>query len=246
MRYAVVSDIHGNTDALKAVIADAADHGARDLLCLGDTVGYGAEPVACLETIGERAVAVVAGNHDHAAAGLLDLRWFNPAARRAAVWTRGQLDANHRRYVEGLPLLTTVDEASLVHASPDRPEDWEYLLSEEDGLAAFASFTSRLCFVGHSHLPAVWSLGSSGPDHIGRFAAWPHRVRLQKGRRYLVNVGSVGQPRDHDARASYAVWDLEARLVTIRRVPYDNGAAAEKILAAGLPTVLAERLAGGR
>jgi diadenosine tetraphosphatase ApaH/serine/threonine PP2A family protein phosphatase len=246
MRYAVVSDVHGNAEALQAVLADAEGQGVRDVLCLGDTVGYGAEPVACLEIVGDRATAVVAGNHEHGAAGLMDLAWFNPAARAAAVWTRGCLGRDHHRYLARLPLLANVGEASLVHASPDRPWEWEYLVSPEDGFSAFAAFGERLCFVGHSHVPAVWSLGSSGPDFTGRFAAWPHRIRLEAGRRYLINVGSVGQPRDRDPRAAYAIWDLDARLVTIRRVPYDTEAAARKILAAGLPAALAERLAGGR
>jgi diadenosine tetraphosphatase ApaH/serine/threonine PP2A family protein phosphatase len=246
MRYAVLSDIHGNAEALAAVLADADDQGARSVLCLGDMVGYGAEPVTCLETMGDRAIVVVAGNHEQGAAGLMDLAWFNPAARAAAVWTRERLAGDHRRYLAGLPLVATVGEASLVHASPDHPDEWEYLVAPEDGFGAFAAFASRLCFVGHSHLPAVWSLGSSGPDFTGRFAAWPHRIRLEAGRRYLINVGSVGQPRDRDPRAAYAIWDLDAGLVVIRRVPYDTEAAARKILAAGLPAVLAERLAGGR
>jgi diadenosine tetraphosphatase ApaH/serine/threonine PP2A family protein phosphatase len=246
VRYAVLSDVHGNAEALAAVLADADGQGARDVLCLGDTVGYGAEPVACLETIGDRAAAVVAGNHEQGAAGLMDLAWFNPTARAATVWTRARLGSDHRHYLTRLPLLATVGEACLVHASPDHPEEWEYLVFPEDGFGAFGAFASRLCFVGHSHVPAVWSLGSSGPDFTGRFAAWPHRIRLEAGRRYLINVGSVGQPRDRDPRAAYAVWDVDAGVVTIRRVVYDTEATARKILAAGLPAVLAERLAGGR
>jgi diadenosine tetraphosphatase ApaH/serine/threonine PP2A family protein phosphatase len=246
VRYAVVSDVHGNAEALAAVLADAEAEGARALLCLGDIVGYGADPVPCLELIGERAMAVVAGNHEHAAADLMDLAWFNPAARHAIGWTREQLGADHRRYLDGLPLIRSVDDAWLAHASPDRPADWEYLLFAEDGFAAFAAFDSRLCFVGHSHAPAVWSLGSSGPTHSDRWAKWPHRIELEDGRRYLINVGSVGQPRDRDSRAAYGLWEPEARQVTIRRVPYDVEQAARKILAAGLPPILAERLARGR
>jgi diadenosine tetraphosphatase ApaH/serine/threonine PP2A family protein phosphatase len=246
MRYAVVSDIHGNAEALAAVLTDADGQGARDVLCLGDVVGYGAEPVACLETIGDRAAALVAGNHEQAAAGLMDLAWFNPVARAAAVWTQDRLASDHRRYLAGLPLVATMGEASLVHASPDHPEEWEYLVAPEDGFGAFAAFVSRLCFVGHSHRPAVWSLGSSGPDFTGRFGIWPHRIHLEVGRRYLINVGSVGQPRDRDPRAAFAIWDVDAGEVVIRRVPYDTEGAARKILAAGLPAMLAERLAGGR
>jgi diadenosine tetraphosphatase ApaH/serine/threonine PP2A family protein phosphatase len=227
------------------VLADAASEGAHAILCLGDLVGYGADPVACVERVGERAAAMVAGNHEHGALGLLDLRWFNPWARAAALWTGGQLDQGHRDFLGGLPLMRSHEEATLVHASPRSPEEWDYLISEEDGLGVFGDFATRLCFVGHSHVPGFWSVGSGGPDHVGRLDTPAAQVRLDDGRRYLINVGSVGQPRDRDPRASYALWDRAARTVTIRRVPYDHVAAAGKILAAGLPRKLAERLAHG-
>ena len=227
------------------MLADAASEGAHEILCLGDLVGYGADPVACVERVGERASAMVAGNHEHAALGLLDLRWFNPYARAAAQWTAGQLGGGHRDYLGRLGLLDTIEDATLVHASPHHPEEWDYLISAEDGLSVFGDFSTRLCFVGHSHLPGVWSVGSGGPDHLERLDAPEARVRLDDGRRYLVNVGSVGQPRDRDSRACYAVWDRETRTVTVRRVVYDHEAAARKILAAGLPRPLADRLARG-
>ena len=227
------------------MLADAAGLGARETLCLGDLVGYGADPVACVETVGERGAAMVAGNHEHGALGLLDLTWFNPWARAAARWTGEQLDRDHRDYLSGLPLIRTVEDATLVHASPRSPEEWDYVVSEEDGLQVFGDFTTRLCFIGHSHLPGVWSVGSGGPDHHGRLERPEAQVRLDDGRRYLVNVGSVGQPRDRDPRACYAIWDHDARSVTVRRVPYDHAAAAAKILAAGLPRALADRLAHG-
>ncbi len=227
------------------MLADAASAGALELLCLGDLVGYGADPVACVERVGERASAMVAGNHEHGALGLLDLRWFNPWARAAAEWTGEQLDQGHREYLSGLPLIRAVEDATLVHSSPRNPEEWDYLITAEDGLQVFGDFATRLCFIGHSHLPGVWSVGSGGPDHTERLETPETQVRLDDGRRYLVNVGSVGQPRDRDARACYAIWDREARSVAIRRVPYDHAAAARKILVAGLPRALADRLARG-
>jgi len=245
IRYAVLSDIHGNYEALSAVLADADRAGARALLCLGDMVGYGADPVACAEAVGERAVAVVAGNHEHAALGLMSLRWFNPVAREAALWTRERLSDGLRGYLSALPLTATVEDATLVHASPRSPEEWEYLMSPDDGFEVFADFGTRLCFVGHSHRPGVWSLGSSGREHAAWFRAWPVQVRLEVGRRYVINVGSVGQPRDRDRRAAYALWDLEERLVSLRRVEYDHRGAAARILAAGLPRALADRLGNG-
>lgn len=227
------------------MLADAADAGALGILCLGDVVGYGADPAACVETLGERALRIVAGNHEHGALGLMDLAWFNPIARTAALWTRDALGADHRRYLEALPLRLTVDEATLVHASPRCPEEWDYLVTAEDGFAVFGDFDTRLCLVGHSHRPGVWSLGSRGPEHDPDLTGGQDHVRLADGRRYIINVGSVGQPRDRDPRAAYALWDRDERTVTIRRVAYDVREAARKIVAAGLPRLLAERLAHG-
>jgi diadenosine tetraphosphatase ApaH/serine/threonine PP2A family protein phosphatase len=240
VRYAILSDIHGNLDALRAVLADCA--GDSDaVLCLGDTVGYGAEPRSCVELIAEVTTAVVGGNHEHAVTGRLDLAWFNRYARAAAEWTRERLDDDHRAYLAALPLVREVADATLVHASPAQPEEWDYLVSAEDGFEAFAHFATRWCFVGHSHVPGAWSLGSSGPEHH------PDAVRLpqERGRRYIVNVGSVGQPRDRDPRAAYAIWDAEAGQVEIRRVTYDVSTAQRKIVDAGLPRFLADRLAAG-
>lgn len=241
MRYAILSDIHGNLEALEAVLADAAS-AADGVLCLGDVVGYGADPVACLETVAARAQAITAGNHEHGVAGLLDLGWFNPYARAAAEWTHDRLGDDRRHYVAALPLVVEVDDATLVHASPRNPEEWDYLVSAEDGYAAFPAFATRLCFVGHSHQPGVWSLGSVGPEH----APGAVDVRMEPGRRYIVNVGSVGQPRDRDPRAAYALWDVERSRVTIRRVPYDVARAQRKIVEAGLPRFLSDRLGVGR
>jgi len=240
VRYAVLSDIHGNLEALQAVLADAASR-TDALLCLGDLVGYGADPVACVEIVAERAQTITGGNHEHAVAGLLDLDWFNPQARAAAEWTRERLDGDHLTYLASLPLVALLGDATLVHASPDRPDEWEYLLTAQDGFDAFGAFATRLCFVGHSHLAGAWSLGSSGPEH----RAGPVDLELERGRRYLINVGSVGQPRDRDPRAAYAIWDAERGTVAVRRVVYDIATAREKILAGGLPRFLADRLAWG-
>jgi diadenosine tetraphosphatase ApaH/serine/threonine PP2A family protein phosphatase len=247
MRYAVLSDVHGNLEALSAVLADAASEGALGILCLGDSVGYGADPAPCVDLLGERSARMVAGNHEHGALGLLDVGWFNAAAREAALWTRDRLGADHQSFLTGLPLASTLGEATCVHASPRRPEEWDYLLSAEDGFQAFGDFATRLCFVGHSHRPGVWSLGSSGPAHedLAGPAFHDHRIPFHDGRRYIINVGSVGQPRDRDPRAAYVLWDEDERSVTLRRVTYDHKAAAAKILRAGLPRVLAERLAHG-
>ena len=222
MRYAVFSDVHGNLEALRAVLADAASR-SDVVLCLGDVVGYGADPAACVDLVGERCQAVVGGNHEHAVTGRLDLEWFNPYARAAAEWTRGELSRDAMAWLTRLPLISEVDEATIVHASPAGPDEWDYLVSAQDGFAAFGAFETRLCFVGHSHVS-----------------------RFDPLYRYIVNVGSVGQPRDGDPRAAYALWDSERRSITVRRVLYDVGAARAKIVAAGLPRFLADRLGEGR
>ena len=241
MRYAILSDIHANLEALRAVLDDARDR-VDAVLCLGDTVGYGADPGPCVELVGERATASVAGNHEWAVTGRMDLEWFNPYAREAAEWTHDRLDRECRAYLGALPLTAEVEDAVLVHASPARPEEWEYILSAEDGFAVLSHFATRLCFVGHSHVPGAWSIASAGRAHE-RGAV---QLQLERGRRYLVNVGSVGQPRDRDARASYAVWDVDDRAVEIRRVGYDVETARGKIMAAGLPSMLGDRLRAGR
>ena len=241
MRYAILSDIHGNLEALRAVLAGARGQ-AEAFLCLGDVVGYGADPQACIELIAERSVAVVSGNHEHAVAGLMSLRWFNPHARVAAEWTQERLDDDHRAWLKALPLVREVEDATLVHASPAQPDEWDYLVSAEDGYAAFSAFATRLCFVGHSHVPGTWVQGSWGRAHDADAV----EVTVEPGCRYIINVGSVGQPRDQDPRAAWALWDVEARRVTLHRVSYDIGAAQAKIQAAGLPRFLADRLAQGR
>lgn len=240
MRYAVVSDVHGNLEALGAVLEDVARHGAT-LVCLGDVVGYGADPARCVDLVGGRALVTVAGNHEHAVVGRVDRRWFNPVARAAAVWTEAALGADRLAWLAALPLTAEIEDATLVHASPRSPEEWDYLVSAADGFTALPAFATRLCFVGHSHVPAVWSVGSSGPQ----WRPGAVDVTLEPGRRYLVNVGSVGQPRDGDPRAAYATWDTEARRVRVVRVAYDVDTARRKIIEAGLPRVLGDRLVVG-
>lgn len=228
------------------MLADAVTEGATGLLCLGDIVGYGADPVACLERVAEDAQATVAGNHEHGVTGKMPLAWFNAGARAAARWTRDHLPMAALEYLASLPLSARVGDGWLVHGSPRQPEEWDYLVEAEDGFAVFGDFDTRLCFVGHSHRPRVWSVGSSGPEFSHTFGRWPARIALRAGRRYVINIGGVGQPRDGDPRASYAIWDEDAREVWLRRVEYDHRAAAAKIVAAGLPRILAERLAHGR
>lgn len=211
------------------------------VVCLGDVVGYGADPRRCLEIVRRLDAAVVVGNHEHGCLGLLDLDWFHPAARAAVEWTASQLSDEEQGYLRGLPFTLDLQGATLVHASPHDPRAWEYLITARDGFEALEHFAGRLCFVGHSHRPGVWSQGADGY----RFLPVPQTISLDRDHRFIVNVGSVGQPRDRDPRAAYAVWDTEASCVTLHRVPYDLAATQAKIYRAGLPRILGERLAFG-
>jgi diadenosine tetraphosphatase ApaH/serine/threonine PP2A family protein phosphatase len=224
-------------------LSDVARVGADHVVCLGDLVGYGADPGPVVDALQARDPLVVVGNHDCASVGLADLEWFNSHARRAAEWTAGQLAPDQARYLAGLPLLLEHEEATFVHASPRSPSEWPYLVSADDGAEAFSAVRTRLAFVGHSHVPAVWAFA---PDGGVRFRRGGGGTRLDPEARYLLNVGSVGQPRDGDPDAAYAVWDREASTVEIRRVPYDVAEARRRIHAAGLPRILGDRLLRGR
>jgi diadenosine tetraphosphatase ApaH/serine/threonine PP2A family protein phosphatase len=225
------------------VLADVRRVGVDRYICLGDMVGYGADPAPVVDQLIGRDVIVVAGNHDHASAGIMDLEWFNPFARAAAEWTAGQLRPEQVRYLAELPLVREEAGATLVHASPLDPGEWNYLVSARDGARVFPAFATALCFVGHSHMPATWICRE---DKRVEFAPGPARLALHPDRRYLVNVGSVGQPRDGDPAAAYAVWDLDAASIEVRRVGYDAGEARRRIHAAGLPAILGDRLLRGR
>ncbi|MDQ7798429.1 MAG: metallophosphoesterase family protein [Candidatus Edwardsbacteria bacterium] len=245
MRCALISDIHGNHEALAAVLADIKQKGIKDIFCLGDTVGYGADPAECLAEVGGLTDKVIAGNHDHGAVGLLDLSNFNLNARKAAEWTGKKLTSGERDLLKKLPLNLKSsiqgNEMLMVHSTPHKPEDWHYILSLDEAEYQFEKFGERLCFVGHSHQPVFWECDAQGKCSI----AGREYVHLERDRRYIINVGSVGQPRDGDPRATYAICDGERMEVAIRRVEYDIKSAQGKIIRAGLPARLAERLSTG-
>jgi diadenosine tetraphosphatase ApaH/serine/threonine PP2A family protein phosphatase len=240
VRIAVLSDIHGNLEALEAVLGDV-DRGGCDKVCsLGDVVGYGPDPAACLEIVRRRAGVSLTGNHDAAVAGTTSLDDFNEFARSAVEWTAGRLDAGQVEYLGSLPYTHREPGLLFVHASPGEPERWHYIHGLADVAEHFAAFTERLCFVGHSHRPGIYAIGA-GCSLVGRAG----RERLGPGLRYLVNAGSVGQPRDRDPRASYAVYDSASDSVELRRVAYPFEKTQERMRAAGLPVFLIDRLGAG-
>jgi len=253
MRWGVFSDVHANLEALEAVVARLKERGVERLLCLGDIVGYGASPNECVERVRQVADAVLAGNHDWAVAGRTSTEYFNTMAREAVKWTRRVLTPENLDYLKERPLVHRFGGAGgsgggvflAVHAAPCSPEDWEYILGTEDAVAQFRCFTERACLVGHSHQPFAAEISPEGRVTLGSL----DRRELAPERRYIFNVGSVGQPRDADPRAAAAILDdgdgTGPVTLALERVPYDFTRTQEKILAAGLPAPLASRLGVG-
>lgn len=242
MRALVVSDIHSNLEALTAVIDDADSSGGFDeVWSLGDLVGYGPDPAAVIDLLRRHDARCVAGNHDLAVSGRIGLEWFNDYAAEAARWTAGQLGKAESEYLGGLPLRMEMHGFTAVHGSPRDPV-WEYVVNSAAALAAFEGIETRLCLVGHSHVPFVCRLENGAPAFR---LATTGPVELGDGRA-IVNPGSVGQPRDGDPRASYAVYDSDSGTLTHRRVEYDIAATQRKMHERGLSHYLAERLTYGR
>ncbi|MCH7698246.1 MAG: metallophosphoesterase family protein [Chloroflexi bacterium] len=244
MRIAIISDIHANLTAFRAVLDHAKDGGAIDgLWCLGDIVGYGPHPNECIAELRSYDNKTVAGNHDLAACGKMGTEDFNEAAASAAQWTEGQLSDDARSYLENLPMTVEEGDFTFVHGSLRWPE-WEYLLSGEQAQAQFELQKTPISLVGHTHLPAVCLEDEAGPPTL-RPAADGERLELGDGR-WIINPGGAGQPRDGDPRASYAVYDSGDASITFSRVDYDISATQKSMEEAGLSQWLIERLAYGR
>ena len=240
MIHAILSDIHGNLEALEAVLADVPRHSVDSMVCLGDFVGYGASPNECIDRLRPLIEHAVVGNHDLAACGKLQLRYFNAHAAIAAQWTDAALTPENRRYLEELPYSVKWRDTLLVHASPADPEEWRYVLSASDAEDEMQAYEESVCFIGHSHYPGSFDR----LDGQIRYQRGP-MVRIEERHRYLVNVGAVGQPRDGDPRAAYVLYDDAQRIIRHVRVEYDVAQAMRRIREAGLPRSLAERLQWG-
>lgn len=241
MRILVISDIHANLTALEAVLEAAGEVDAT--WCLGDLVGYGPDPNECIELVSSLPNLIcLLGNHDAAASGQISLNTFNYEARVSVQWLRGVLTAQNMRFLAGLPEKQVVHQVTLTHGSPRNPV-WEYLLDTHTAAFNFDFFETQLCFVGHSHIPLAYlALNGSGNVECQLFAS---EDRLKLSMRAILNPGSVGQPRDHDPRASYAIFDPEEMTWEVYRVEYDVTSVQERIYSLGLPRRHAIRLAQG-
>ncbi|MDW7982818.1 MAG: metallophosphoesterase family protein [Thermomicrobium sp.] len=242
MRVLVIADVHANLAALEAVLAAAGP--VDRIWCLGDVIGYGPRPRECVDRIRQLAPATtVMGNHDAACIGRVPLEGFNPAARSALRWTKAQLSAEHRAFLEQLPERLLVEDVTLVHGSLRAPI-WEYVFTTEQARENFELLRTRLCFFGHTHVPFALS------EEAARRGEPPLRLGdgdvldVREGR-FLVNPGSVGQPRDGDPRAAFMVWEPASRQLTFRRISYNIAAVQAEMAAVGLPQLLIDRLAYG-
>jgi len=240
MKYGILGDIHSNISALRAVLERMDEAGVDTLVSVGDVVGYGAAPSECIELLRERGAVVVKGNHDAACVNELDERTFNPYARAAVAWTRTAISDEEKRWLKGLPLVATLEHCQVAHGTLHRPELFDYILSLSDADPSLDEMTRPVCFVGHSHIPLT----------VMRFADDPGRtaytcdteVDLSETIKALINVGSVGQPRDENPLTAYVLFDSERRRSELLRIPYDVEAEVARIAEAGLPRVLGERL----
>jgi predicted phosphodiesterase len=243
MRYAIIADIHANLAALQAVLEDIRINGGVDeIWCLGDIVGYGPEPRECLEVVQKRCTVCIAGNHDLAAIGKLDLSYFNPAAAEACRWTTEKLNPVDVHYLGDLPTKVEKGDFLLVHGSPSEPT-LEYIISAGIAEKNFAFFTNKFCLAGHSHIPAAFKEEGSATQSIHLTTGIGLVLHAH---RMIVNPGSVGQPRDGDPRASYAIYDSEGLMLRLYRVEYNISATQDKMMQAGLPVPLITRLEQGR
>jgi predicted phosphodiesterase len=242
MKYAILGDIHSNIEAFQAVLEKTAELDVDAYVCIGDIVGYNASPNECLELLESISPEIIVrGNHDEYVATNADLIGFNPQAAHVVSWTRGQLSDEKRKWLGGLPYEQTLDtRTTIVHATLDMPGRWGYVFDRLSAAASFNYQFTPVCFFGHTHVPCIF-------DKFGAVDTRdPSEIKLEQGHKYMINPGSVGQPRDGDPRASFAVYDADERTVGFHRVDYDLAACQKRIRDCQLPERSADRLAAGR
>lgn len=239
-KYAILGDIHSNLEALETVLADACSRGITSFVCVGDVVGYNANPSECLDIIRDLGCVTVRGNHDHYCVHDENLDDFHPLAANVVDWTRRHLRKDQMEFLKALKYSAVVAGFSVVHSTLDMPDKWGYVFDNLEADANFAYQTTSICFHGHTHVPVVY-------EKQGRVTrSQPEKFKVQIGRKYFINVGSVGQPRDGDPRTCYAVYDMQNKSIEFVRLPYDIEKTQRKIIDAGLPERLSARLAVGK
>jgi diadenosine tetraphosphatase ApaH/serine/threonine PP2A family protein phosphatase len=242
MRYIIFSDLHSNLEALNQFqnVIETIDY--DKLVCLGDIVGYGADPNPCVEWVRENADLTLAGNHDWGAVGKTDTTYFNPYAHESCLWTREQLTEENINFLKSLPLDHEERGVYWVHASPFEPQAWHYVTSKVGSKRHFRNFEAPICFVGHSHIPVILEQTADGEVNDYVSDVWD----IDPANRYIFNDGSLGQPRDGNPDPSFMIYDSEDNTVKVQRFEYDLNSAQEKIRDSNLPSYLAERLTQGR
>lgn len=240
MKFAIFGDIHANLEALDAVLADASAQGADQYACIGDVVGYNANPHECIARVKELQCGVVKGNHDEEASAESEIIGLNPLAQAALEWTRANLTDEDKQWLRDLRMVRQVRDFTIVHATLDSPGNWAYVMNKFDAMASFSYQYTQLCFFGHTHTPRFYV-----KEHTVMIES-SNRIKIEQGKKYFINVGSVGQPRDGNWKASYALYDHDSNTVEIRRVNYDIEETQRKIRDGGLPGPLADRLIIGK
>jgi putative phosphoesterase len=240
VRYGIFSDIHSNLEAFDEVIKAYKKEKIDKYLCVGDIVGYAADPKECITRLKQINAETIAGNHDWAAVGLTETTYFRPVAKQAILWTVKQLNDEEKDFLKSLKLVYENKDLIMVHGTLNQPEEFYYLLDIDSAQATFDLMKKNICFVGHSHVTGIFIKDKEKISYINQ-----SDIAITPDKKYIVNVGSVGQPRDRDNRATYCVFDTEKQEVYLKRVNYDIQAAQEKIIHTGLPSILAERLASG-
>lgn len=240
MKYGILGDIHSNLEALEAVLGEMDRQGVRKYISVGDLVGYGASPGECIRRVRGLETLVVAGNHDFAAIGKLNIDFFNAYARESAIWTRNRLTEEEKAYIRSLKLVEYVDDFTVVHSTLYSPELFEYIQTSYDAFLSFEQQETPVCFIGHSHVPVNFF------KRAGVSVSLDPEIRVGGDVKVMVNVGSIGQPRDENPDAACVVYDSEEKVVRLKRIRYDVEKAARKIIENGLPEILAERLKYGR